>query len=207
MRDERKRTLAADLERFNKAMKDVGESDSEWEEGVTTKASKKNVKRYKGTATGNAAAASSSNNDDDDDDDDSEEEEEDSLVASKLSEKQVFAAEDEDEEEATVMIEEMDEGNSQFTFAEKTVEQLKAPLKNKPQSNSLEASIFKSQNIEDEGGYGVKTEDFIDFTKNKAGRDGKQKKKKFRYLTKTERKQKVSKERGRSKEKRTRAKK
>lgn len=204
IRDERKQTLAADLERFNKAMKDVGESDSEWEEGVTTKALKRNPNRYKTTATGKAAA---SNSDDNNEDSEEEEEEEDSTVPSKLSEKQVFVAEDEDEEEATVVIEEMDEGNSLFTFAEKTVEQIKAPLKKKKKtkSNSLEASIFKNQDNKDEAENNVKTEDFIDFTKKKSD-NFKQKKKKFRYLTKTERKQKVSKERGRSKEKRTRAK-
>lgn len=204
IRDERKQTLAADLERFNKAMKDVGESDSEWEEGVTTKAPKRNPNRYKTTATGKAAA---SNSDDNNEDSEEEEEEGDSTVPSKLSEKQVFVAEDEDEEEATVVIEEMDEGNSLFTFAEKTVEQIKAPLKKKKKtkSNSLEASIFKNQDNKDEAENNVKTEDFIDFTKKKSD-NFKQKKKKFRYLTKTERKQKVSKERGRSKEKRTRAK-
>lgn len=196
MREERKQTLAADLDRFNKAMKDVGESDSEWEEGVTTKASKNNKRRK--TAANDVSISSN--------DDDESEEEDDSAVPSKLSEKQIFAAEDDDDDEATVTIEEMDEGNSQFAFAEKTVEQLKAPLKKKKSSTSLEDSIFKSQNSEDEEGYGVKTEDYIDFTKNKAG-EAKQKKKKFRYLTKTERKQKVSKEKGRSKEKRNRAKK
>ncbi|KAF5100634.1 hypothetical protein D0Z03_000782 [Geotrichum reessii] len=196
MREERKQTLAADLDRFNKAMKDVGESDSEWEEGVTTKASKNNKRRK--TAANDVSISSN-------DDDEESEEEDNSAVPSKLSEKQIFAAEDDNDDEATVTIEEMDEGNSQFAFAEKTVEQLKAPLKKKS-STSLEASIFKSQNSEDEEGYGVKTEDYIDFTKNKTN-EAKQKKKKFRYLTKTERKQKVSKEKGRSKEKRSRAKK
>lgn len=210
MRDERKQNLAADLERFNKAMKDVGESDSDidWEEGVTTKPKKK-----QSTPSGQVAEAA-----EDSDYSDWEglvEGEETSSPGSILKRKQYFEAEDDDEEETTVVIEEMEEANAHFVFPEKSVAVLKESLK-KASFAAKQAMIygFPSPSIyRDDNEPADIDEDEEDEVDDKKKNDKKntvkpkQKKKKFRYLTKTERKTNVSKERGRSKEKRTRGKK
>lgn len=170
MREERKQNLAKDLERFNKAMKEVQE-DSDWEDNNALKGSdaESDYSDWEGLENDNES----------------------SVPTGILKKQEYFEAEDEDEEDATVVIESMDDGNSSFTFPEKTLAAFKETLKPKKASDGAE------------GADGEDTE--VTF----GGKDhkDKQKKRKFRYLTKTERRSNVSKERGRSKEKRTRAKK
>lgn len=200
MREERKQTLAADLERFNKAMKEV-EEDSENEWGGTEIS--KQVEE---------------DNSDYSDWEGPEGEAEDSIPQGILKRKQYFEAEDDDEEDATVVIETMEEANANFVLPEKSAKVLQQSLKKASfaaQQAALygfpEPSIYRDEDGEEAGEKDDDAEEGEISFGSKKGKNGvskpKQKKKKFRYLTKTERKANVSKERGRSKEKRTRAKK
>lgn len=200
MREERKQTLAADLERFNKAMREVEEdSDAEW---------------------GGTGISKQAEEDDSDfsDWEGPEGETEDSKPQGILKRKQFFEAEDDEEEDATVVIETMEDADSNFVFPEKSAKVLQQSLKKATfaaQQAALygfpEPSIYRDEDGEDEDEEGEDAGECEVSFGPKKGKNGvakpKQKKKKFRYLTKTERKANVSKERGRSKEKRTRAKK
>lgn len=178
--------MAKDLERFNKAMKDVQE-DSDWDDATTKAMHGSDESEYS-----------------DWDGLGEEEEDGESTPSGILKKKQFFEAEDDEEEDATVVIESMEEANANFVFPEKSVAVLKESL-HKASFAAKQASIYgypapsvyrdEDDEREEEVSFGPK--------KGKADKP-KQKKRKFRYLTKTERKTNVSKERGRSKEKRIR---
>lgn len=206
MREERKQTLAADLERFNKAMKDVGELDSDWNDDENTP--KKTKKQ-----TSNEDEEESSDYSDWEGPEEGAEANGDNSPSGILKRKQYFQAEDIDEEDTTVVIEEMEEANANFVFPEKSVAVLKESLKKASFAARQaaiygfpEPSIYRDDNDEDEEDESDNEGESSSNQKKRSAVKPKQKKKKFRYLTKTERKQNVSKERGRSKEKRTRGK-
>lgn len=192
-------------------MQDVGEEDSDWENG-TTKPEKKN-----------SSAADKKDRDEeesdysdweglaDKDQQSDGQEEQDNSPAGILKRKQYFEAQDDEEEDVTVDIESMEVANDQFTYPGKSVVVLKQSLEKATFAASQaalygfpEPSIYRDEDeVTKEGDNGSKGRSTA---ASKQKLKPKQKKKKFRYLTKTERKANVHKERGRSREKRTRGK-